>query len=256
MAIARQRGVRTVNVVRRAEVVPELTVAGGDVVLVDGPDLDGRVAQATAGARIVLGLDGVGGESTASLASCLVEGATVVCYATAKQAVLVVPALQVIFARTRRRSPTPAGAMAESSSHSHRASRWMPDRHRVGQDAAIHEALERRVREVITTCDVRTTASLAHQVPDWVQEIADVLRRHIMDALERRQSWPRESVVADQAAHDCPVPLFDRTGGILQIGPRAGEANAVIGAVVQQGRAPVAGNRSRMAWHPPMVRRK
>src|SRR5262247_1965845 len=44
VAIARSLGVRTVNVVRREEVVGELQALGGDVVLVDGPDLATRVA--------------------------------------------------------------------------------------------------------------------------------------------------------------------------------------------------------------------
>ena len=65
--------------------------------LVDGPDLDRRVAEATANATILLGLDGVGGEATRSLASCLGDSAAVVCYATAQLGALVVPALQVIF---------------------------------------------------------------------------------------------------------------------------------------------------------------
>ena len=37
--LAKLKGVRTVNVVRRAEMVEELRELGGDVVLVDGPDL-------------------------------------------------------------------------------------------------------------------------------------------------------------------------------------------------------------------------
>jgi NADPH:quinone reductase-like Zn-dependent oxidoreductase len=104
IAIARQRGVRTVNVVRRAELVDELRALGGDVVLLDGPDLDRRAAEATANAPILLGLDGVGGEATASLARCLGDSATVVCYATANLGTLVVPALQVIFRDLRVRS--------------------------------------------------------------------------------------------------------------------------------------------------------
>ena len=104
IAIAHERGLRTVNVVRRAELIDELKVAGGDVVLVDGPDLDRRVAAATANSQITLGLDGVGGESTASLARCLGDSATVVCYGSARKEILVVPALQVIFRELTMRS--------------------------------------------------------------------------------------------------------------------------------------------------------
>src|SRR5215469_520171 len=40
IAIAHERGLRTVNIVRRAELIDELKAVGGDVVLVETPDLD------------------------------------------------------------------------------------------------------------------------------------------------------------------------------------------------------------------------
>src|SRR6202040_2948563 len=52
VAIAKSLGLRTVNVVRRDEVVAEMKALGGDVVLVDGPDLAKRVAAETANAPI------------------------------------------------------------------------------------------------------------------------------------------------------------------------------------------------------------
>jgi len=58
-AIAKSLGLRTVNVVRRDEVVAEMKALGGDVVLVDGPDLAKRVAAETGTAPITLALDGV-----------------------------------------------------------------------------------------------------------------------------------------------------------------------------------------------------
>jgi NADPH:quinone reductase-like Zn-dependent oxidoreductase len=81
IAIAKQIGLRTVNIVRREELVEELQALGGDVVLSDGKDLAKRAAQATERARIALGLEAVGGESTLSLMSCLAPGAKVVNYA-------------------------------------------------------------------------------------------------------------------------------------------------------------------------------
>ncbi|MBV8415158.1 MAG: alcohol dehydrogenase catalytic domain-containing protein, partial [Verrucomicrobia bacterium] len=39
IAIAKARGIKTVNIVRRAELIDEIKALGGDVVLVDGPDL-------------------------------------------------------------------------------------------------------------------------------------------------------------------------------------------------------------------------
>ncbi len=78
--LAKQRGLRTVNVVRRDEVKPYLLGIGGDVVVVDGPDLVRDVAAATGNARIVLAIDLVAGLATERLAGCLAQGGTVACY--------------------------------------------------------------------------------------------------------------------------------------------------------------------------------
>ncbi|MGW6740717.1 zinc-dependent alcohol dehydrogenase family protein [Streptomyces sp. NPDC055025] len=67
VAIARAKGIRTVNVVRRPELVDELRELGGDVVLLDGPDLPQRIAEATGNAKIGLAIDGVGGAATQRL---------------------------------------------------------------------------------------------------------------------------------------------------------------------------------------------
>ncbi len=78
--LARRRGLRTVNVVRRSDAVAGLEAAGGDVVLVDGPDLDVRVAAATGKAKIRLGIDATGGAATDRVARSLAIGGTVVNY--------------------------------------------------------------------------------------------------------------------------------------------------------------------------------
>ena len=65
--IAKARGIKTVNVVRSHEFVAELTALGGDIVLVDGPDLPRQIAAATGNVRIPLALDGVGGPMTQRL---------------------------------------------------------------------------------------------------------------------------------------------------------------------------------------------
>jgi NADPH:quinone reductase-like Zn-dependent oxidoreductase len=80
--LARLKGLRTVNVVRRPELVPELQALGADVVLVDGPDLARRVAAATGGAPVKVGFDAVAGEATQRLAECLAPGSTVASYGT------------------------------------------------------------------------------------------------------------------------------------------------------------------------------
>lgn len=80
IAIAKSLGIRTVNVVRREEVVAELKALGADVVLVDGPDLAKRVSREIDGAPIQLGLDVVGGSSTLNLMNCLAQKGVVVVY--------------------------------------------------------------------------------------------------------------------------------------------------------------------------------
>ena len=71
---------RTVNVVRRDEVVDEIKALGNDVVLVDEPKLAKRVAAETGNGPIMLALDGIGGESTMNLMSTLSESGMLVCY--------------------------------------------------------------------------------------------------------------------------------------------------------------------------------
>src|SRR4029077_6915006 len=57
IALARELGFKTVNVVRRAELIDELRAEGGDVVLVDGEKLRDEVKMATGSAAIRLGLN-------------------------------------------------------------------------------------------------------------------------------------------------------------------------------------------------------
>ncbi len=78
--LARRRGLRTVNLVRRESAVADTQALGGDVVLVDGDDVAQRVREATGGASIRLGIDAVGGAATDRLAACLGDGGTVVNY--------------------------------------------------------------------------------------------------------------------------------------------------------------------------------
>jgi NADPH:quinone reductase-like Zn-dependent oxidoreductase len=80
VAIAQSLGLRTVNVVRRAEVVAEMKALGGDIVLVDGPDLAKRVAAETGNAPITLALDGVSDTSPMNQMTCLSESGVLVSY--------------------------------------------------------------------------------------------------------------------------------------------------------------------------------
>ena len=78
--LAKARGLRTLNVVRRESLFGELAALGADACLVDGPDLAQRAAQASGGAPIRLALDAVSGQATARLADCVADGGTVCTY--------------------------------------------------------------------------------------------------------------------------------------------------------------------------------
>lgn len=77
---AREAGMKTVNIVRRPELVEALRAHGGDVVLVDGPDLEARVREAIGGGTLALGIDAIGGAATQRMAGCVADGGTVVNY--------------------------------------------------------------------------------------------------------------------------------------------------------------------------------
>jgi NADPH:quinone reductase-like Zn-dependent oxidoreductase len=95
--IAKSLGLKTVNIVRRDDVVAEIKAIGGDVVLVDGPDLAKRVAAETGKAPIALAVDGVGDPSTTNLLGCLTEKGVHVFYSTISGKPSVVPATHFIF---------------------------------------------------------------------------------------------------------------------------------------------------------------
>jgi len=80
IVLAHQRGLRTVNVVRRPELAAELKQLGADLVLADGDDLAERVARETANAPIRLGVEAIGGKATGRLADCLASDGTLVHY--------------------------------------------------------------------------------------------------------------------------------------------------------------------------------
>jgi len=80
IAIAKKLGIHTVSVVRRPELIDELKKLGADVVVVEGPDLAKRVAEATGKAKIMLALDSVGGAGLMALNDCLANGGTLVAY--------------------------------------------------------------------------------------------------------------------------------------------------------------------------------
>jgi NADPH:quinone reductase-like Zn-dependent oxidoreductase len=80
IVLARQRGLHTVNVVRRAELEGELKALGADIVVVDGDDLAQRVVAATGDARIMLGVEAIGGAATGRIVESVSTDGIVVHY--------------------------------------------------------------------------------------------------------------------------------------------------------------------------------
>lgn len=101
--IAHELGYKTVNVVRRSELIGELRAEGGDVVLVDSENLRLQVEDAIGGPPIRLGLNAVGGESALRLANCLAPGSTLVTYGAMSLQPLKIPNGLLIFKDLRFR---------------------------------------------------------------------------------------------------------------------------------------------------------
>lgn len=95
--IAKQMGVRTVNVVRRAETTAKILALGGGVVVEDGPDLSQRVSDLIGSNAIRLALDAVAGPGVNRLAECLVEGSPIINYGMLSTEACVLSAEQTIF---------------------------------------------------------------------------------------------------------------------------------------------------------------
>jgi trans-2-enoyl-CoA reductase len=101
--IAHELGFKTVNVVRRAELINELRAEGGDVVLIDGEKVRDEVKASTNGALIRLGLNSVGGDSALRLANCLAFGGTLVSFGAMSLQPLKIPTGLLIFKDLRFR---------------------------------------------------------------------------------------------------------------------------------------------------------
>jgi NADPH:quinone reductase-like Zn-dependent oxidoreductase len=78
--LARARGIKTVNVVRRESLFGELKALGADACVVDGPDLAEAVKATTGSAPVRLGIDAVSGQATARMSACVGEGGVVCNY--------------------------------------------------------------------------------------------------------------------------------------------------------------------------------
>jgi NADPH:quinone reductase-like Zn-dependent oxidoreductase len=97
VGFAKQKGVRTLGLVRRAEAMDAAREAGCELVLLDDDNVPKRMAEALGDKRMRLALDGVSGEATGRLAKLLGPRGTLVSYAAPSFAAMVVSPFEVIF---------------------------------------------------------------------------------------------------------------------------------------------------------------
>jgi len=97
LALAKHAGLRTLNVVRRAESVKPLLDAGADVVLVEGAHLTKQAADALGDASLELIIDAVAGEPVAQLASRLKIDGHIISYTARARQPVSIPVVDLIF---------------------------------------------------------------------------------------------------------------------------------------------------------------
>lgn len=95
--LAAHRGIKTVNIVRRAELASQLEAIGADVVLVGDENLAERIREETGGAEIVRALDAVAGEATGRLYRGLSDGGQLICYGLLDSNQIILGAADVVF---------------------------------------------------------------------------------------------------------------------------------------------------------------
>lgn len=96
--LAAHAGLRTLNVVRRAETVASLRSLGADAVVVDdGESLRDAIVAELGDAKLRLVLDGVGGATAGALAHSLEFGGLVVSYSSLTRTPVAVPAADLVY---------------------------------------------------------------------------------------------------------------------------------------------------------------
>ena len=95
--IARAMGVMTINVVRRPELISELSDIGADQVILEGEKLSSRILELADGRPLKLGLNAVGGESALGIAGALADSGTMITYGAMSRQPLRVPNGLLIF---------------------------------------------------------------------------------------------------------------------------------------------------------------
>ena len=95
--LARALGLRTLNVVRRPELIDELVGLGADVVVTEDVDLRKNAAQLCGGVEPKLGFNAVGGASALNIANALAAGSSLVTYGAMSRQPLKIPNGLLIF---------------------------------------------------------------------------------------------------------------------------------------------------------------
>lgn len=81
IAIAKARGIKTINLVRHPELVPELQAIGGNLVVIDEKGALDKIQAAVGNGRVQLAIDGVASKSSSVIASALSAHGLFVVYA-------------------------------------------------------------------------------------------------------------------------------------------------------------------------------
>jgi NADPH:quinone reductase-like Zn-dependent oxidoreductase len=102
--LARHRGYRTINVVRRRDVIDDLRAEGADeVICEEDADVVARVQEITGGKGVRHALDSVAGHSGSRLVRCLAPGGTLLVFGAISQKPLVIDPGQMLFRGTQVR---------------------------------------------------------------------------------------------------------------------------------------------------------
>ncbi|MEP4077777.1 MDR family NADPH-dependent oxidoreductase [Haloferula sp.] len=95
--LAKSLGVRTINLVRRTDLIPQLVLAGADQVLVDDAEVVDSVRAICGALPPLLAFNCVGGDSALRQLKCLAEGGTQITYGAMARKPLAVPNGLLIF---------------------------------------------------------------------------------------------------------------------------------------------------------------
>lgn len=97
IAFAKERGINTVNVVRRDEARQQLADLGVDFCVTDSENLARSVRALTDNAAIKLGIDTVAGSATNRIASCVADGGVVCIYGSVSRENIVLPPAHLVY---------------------------------------------------------------------------------------------------------------------------------------------------------------